>query len=172
MIITLKIIILFIQFSYLYHSLKNNAINSTIYKKKFNSTKCNHLYEYSKVEKFPTNENEGKKWYMCKYCRKKYYENMRFVPKMAEVWTCAEYNEFLTGLRGLVLKHDDILFNEKNFDEELESWIKDSDELFEKYYKGQAQMIADFWMPNKNWEGCNVDDPSARVLSNYGASGI
>jgi hypothetical protein len=79
MIITLKIIILVIQFSYLYHSLKNNAINSIIYKKKFNSTKCNHLYEYSKVEKFPTNENEGKKWYMCKYCRKKYYEN---IPKL------------------------------------------------------------------------------------------
>ena len=45
-------------------------------------------------------------------------------------------------------------------------------DLFEKYYPGQAHMIADFWMPNKNWEGCNVNDPSARVLSNYGASGI
>ena len=44
-------------------------------------------------------------------------------------------------------------------------------ELFETYYPGQAQMIADFWMPNKEWEGCKVDDPSARVLSNYGASG-
>ncbi len=44
-------------------------------------------------------------------------------------------------------------------------------ELFEEYYPGQAEMIADFWMPNKTWEGCNVDDPSARVLSNYGASG-
>lgn len=44
-------------------------------------------------------------------------------------------------------------------------------ELFEKYYPGQAQMIVDFWMPNKSWEGCDVDDPSARVLSNYGASG-
>ena len=44
-------------------------------------------------------------------------------------------------------------------------------ELFEKYYPGQAEMIADFWMPNKDWEGCNVDDPSARVLSNYGDSG-
>jgi len=44
-------------------------------------------------------------------------------------------------------------------------------ELFEKYYPGQAEMIADFWMPNKNWEGCNVNDPSARVLSNYGDSG-
>ena len=44
-------------------------------------------------------------------------------------------------------------------------------ELFEKYYPGQAQMIKDFWMPNKAWKGCDVTDPSARVLSNYGASG-
>jgi len=44
-------------------------------------------------------------------------------------------------------------------------------ELFEQYYPGQARMIADFWMPNKAWPGCDVDDPSARVLSNYGASG-
>ncbi len=45
-------------------------------------------------------------------------------------------------------------------------------ELFEKYYPGQAQMIVDFWMPNKTWAGCDVNDPSARVLSNYGDSGI
>ena len=44
-------------------------------------------------------------------------------------------------------------------------------EIFEKYYPGQAEMVCDFWMPNKEWEGCNVNDPSARVLSNYGASG-
>lgn len=45
-------------------------------------------------------------------------------------------------------------------------------EIFEKYYPGQAEMVADFWMPNKEWEGCDVNDPSASVLSNYGASGI
>ena len=44
-------------------------------------------------------------------------------------------------------------------------------EIFEKYYPGQARMISDFWMPNKTWPGCDVDDPSARVLSNYGGSG-
>lgn len=44
-------------------------------------------------------------------------------------------------------------------------------EIFEKYYPGQAEMIVDFWMPNKSWEGCNVNDPSARVLANYGDSG-
>ncbi len=45
-------------------------------------------------------------------------------------------------------------------------------EIFEKHYPGQGDMIPDFWMPNRSWEGCNVNDPSARVLSNYGASGI
>ena len=45
-------------------------------------------------------------------------------------------------------------------------------ELFESFYPGQAEMIVDFWMPNKSWEGCDVNDPSARVLSNYGASGM
>ena len=29
-------------------------------------------------------------------------------------------------------------------------------EIFERYYPGQAEMIADFWMPNKEWEGCNA----------------
>ena len=44
-------------------------------------------------------------------------------------------------------------------------------EIFEKYYPGQSAMVADFWMPNKEWPGCDVTDPSARVLSNYGGSG-
>ena len=45
-------------------------------------------------------------------------------------------------------------------------------EIFEQYYPNQGQMIPDFWMPNKEWPGCAVDDPSARVLSNYGQSGL
>lgn len=44
-------------------------------------------------------------------------------------------------------------------------------DIFEKYYPGQSDMVAGFWMPNKEWPGCNVNDPSARYLSNYGASG-
>ena len=43
-------------------------------------------------------------------------------------------------------------------------------EIFEKYYPNRAKMIKDFWMPNPNWENCNVNDPSARVLKNYGDS--
>lgn len=44
-------------------------------------------------------------------------------------------------------------------------------DIFEKHYPGQAAMVKDYWMPNKSWQGCDVQDPSARVLSNYGESG-
>ena len=36
-------------------------------------------------------------------------------------------------------------------------------EIFEKYYHDQSRTIVGFWMPNKAWPGCNVNDPSARV---------
>ena len=44
-------------------------------------------------------------------------------------------------------------------------------DIFESFFPQQGKWIKDFWMPNKNWEGCNVNDPSARYLSNYGDSG-
>lgn len=44
-------------------------------------------------------------------------------------------------------------------------------EIFEEFYQGYEHWISDYWMPNKNWEGCDVNDPSARVLKNYGESG-
>jgi asparagine synthase (glutamine-hydrolysing) len=44
-------------------------------------------------------------------------------------------------------------------------------EVFEKLFPGRAALIPDYWMPNKDWENCDVSDPSARVLPNYGASG-
>jgi asparagine synthase (glutamine-hydrolysing) len=45
-------------------------------------------------------------------------------------------------------------------------------DIFEKHFKGQSHLIKDFWMPNKEWSNCNVTDPSARVLPNYGKSGV
>jgi asparagine synthase (glutamine-hydrolysing) len=48
-------------------------------------------------------------------------------------------------------------------------WYRD---IFESLYPGRGLLIKDFWMPNKTWPGCQVNDPSARVLTNYGASGV
>lgn len=44
-------------------------------------------------------------------------------------------------------------------------------EIFESHFAHRSTMVKDFWMPNKSWKNCDVTDPSARVLPNYGASG-
>jgi asparagine synthase (glutamine-hydrolysing) len=44
-------------------------------------------------------------------------------------------------------------------------------EIFESHFPGRSNTVVDFWMPNKEWENCDVNDPSARVLPNYGKSG-
>ena len=45
-------------------------------------------------------------------------------------------------------------------------------DIFEEFFPGKAEWIKDFWMPNKEWDALkDVDDPSARVLKNYGDSG-
>ena len=45
-------------------------------------------------------------------------------------------------------------------------------EIFEEFFPGRAaSWLPQFWMPNREWEHCDVDDPSARALPNYGTSG-
>lgn len=44
-------------------------------------------------------------------------------------------------------------------------------DIFEKHFSGRSSLIKDFWMPNRDWANCDVKDPSARVLPNYGKSG-
>ena len=44
-------------------------------------------------------------------------------------------------------------------------------DIFESHFPGRSKTVADFWMPNKEWENCDVNDPSARALPNYGKSG-
>ncbi len=44
-------------------------------------------------------------------------------------------------------------------------------DIFESHFPGRSEAVVDFWMPNRQWENCDVSDPSARVLPNYGKSG-
>lgn len=72
-------------------------------------------------------------------------------------------------------KYSDLEFSEKvkKYDKH-KPFTKESllyREIFEKYYPNSSDLIIDYWMPNKSWEGCDVTDPSARVLKNYGDSG-
>ena len=83
-------------------------------------------------------------------------------------------------LRDTITAYAETVYSDEEFEEKRKQYdhatpfTKESlmyREIFEKYYPGQSGMVIDFWMPNRSWEGCDVQDPSARVLSNYGESG-
>ena len=44
-------------------------------------------------------------------------------------------------------------------------------EIFEKHFPNRGKLIPSLWLPNQKWKNCNVTDPSARALPNYGDSG-
>ena len=44
-------------------------------------------------------------------------------------------------------------------------------EIFDSFFLEFEHIIPSIWMPNKEWDNCNVNDPSARALPNYGKSG-
>ena len=82
MFYSIKILIIFICSSFIYHSfntLYSYSKTHNNFNYKINSKRCSHSYEYSKIEKFPTEREEGKKMYLCKFCRKVYYET---IPKL------------------------------------------------------------------------------------------
>lgn len=44
-------------------------------------------------------------------------------------------------------------------------------EIFNELFPNQDHVICGYWLPNTSWPNCNLSDPSARHLPNYGASG-
>ena len=44
-------------------------------------------------------------------------------------------------------------------------------EIYNELFPNQGHLIPSYWLPNQEWENCNVVDPSARALPNYGKSG-
>jgi asparagine synthase (glutamine-hydrolysing) len=44
--------------------------------------------------------------------------------------------------------------------------------IFESFYPRQAHLIPAYWMPNPAWVGEQIQDPSARYLTNYNLSGV
>lgn len=117
-----------------------------------------------------------------KYLLRKAFEEDKVIPEEILWREKAAFSDAV----GHSLKDDLVEIAEKTYSNEAyEAAIKKYDfatpftkesllyrDIFEKYYPNQAEMVIDFWMPNKNWEGCDVSDPSARVLSNYGESGV
>jgi asparagine synthase (glutamine-hydrolysing) len=118
---------------------------------------------------------------MGKYLLRKAFEPDKFIPHSILMREKAAFSDAVGhSLRDDLIEYaeskytDDEYVQLKNKYTHATPFTKESllyREIFEKYYPGQSEMVVDFWMPNKNWSGCDVNDPSARVLANYGDSG-
>ena len=117
-----------------------------------------------------------------KYLLRHAFEKDRLIPENILMREKAAFSDAVGhSLRNDIIDYANSLYTDAEFEEKRKKYThvtpftKESllyMEIFQKYYPGQDQLIPAYWMPNRNWEGCDVNDPSARVLSNYGASGV
>ena len=117
-----------------------------------------------------------------KYLLRHAFEKDELIPRSILMREKAAFSDAVGhSLRNDLIDYAESLYTDEAYEKErrkythAQPFTKESllyRQIFEKYYPGQSQMIPDFWMPNKSWVGCDVNDPSARVLSNYGASGV
>ncbi|MCR5343065.1 MAG: asparagine synthase B [Butyrivibrio sp.] len=118
---------------------------------------------------------------MGKYLLRKAFEPDEFIPHSILMREKAAFSDAVGhSLRDDLMEYAEAHYTHEEYAEKVKKYThatpftKESllyREIFEKYYTDQSDMVIDFWMPNKSWKGCDVNDPSARVLSNYGASG-
>jgi asparagine synthase (glutamine-hydrolysing) len=119
---------------------------------------------------------------MGKYLLRHAFEDDKVIPENILMREKAAFSDAVGhSLRDDLVEYAESLYTDEEFEGGCEKYTfakpftKESllyRDIFEKYYGDNAQMVVDFWMPNKEWEGCDVDDPSARVLANYGNSGV
>ena len=91
-----------------------------------------------------------------------------------------QYSSLVKQLVDDLKDYAESLYTDEEYEEKIKKYPKHTPftkesllyrEIFEEFYPDRSDLIVDYWMPNKDWDGCKVDDPSARVLSNYGDSG-
>ncbi len=126
-------------------------------------------------------EKKMNKYGIGKYLLRHAFEKDGYIPKEILMREKAAFSDAVGhSLRDDLIEYAESLYDDGRYEEGIKKYdhakpfSKESlmyRDIFEKYYPGQSEMVVDFWMPNREWEGCNVNDPSARVLSNYGKSG-
>ena len=115
-----------------------------------------------------------------KYLLRKAFEESEILPKSILYREKAAFSDAV-GHRAVDFlkemaeeKYSDKVFQEKILKYEIKPLSKEAlmyREIFDKFFPNQSHVIPNYWMPNKSWKNCDVNDPSARVLPNYGKSG-
>ena len=122
------------------------------------------------------------KYNMGKYLLRKAFDNEGYLPSEILWRDKAAFSDAVGhGLVDCLIELANEKYTDEEFATESKTYLVNTPpskealmyrQIFDEYYPNQDHVIDGYWLPNKEWPNCNLSDPSARHLPNYGASGI
>lgn len=121
------------------------------------------------------------KYNMGKYLLRKAFDHQDFLPQEILWRDKAAFSDAVGhGLVDCLIELAEEKYTDVEFAEKIKAYTVNPPltkeglmyrELFNEFFPNQDHVITSYWLPNQSWPNCNLIDPSARHLPNYGASG-
>lgn len=121
------------------------------------------------------------KYNMGKYLLRKAFDNQEFLPQEILWRDKAAFSDAVGhGMVDCLIELAEEKYSDEEFAKKVATYKNNPPhskeglmyrELFNEMFPNQEHVICGYWLPNQEWPNCNLTDPSARHLPNYGASG-
>lgn len=116
-----------------------------------------------------------------KYLLRQAFADQNFLPKEILWRDKAAFSDAVGhGLAETLIDMANAKYSDQEFEEKASQYTSNPPlskegllyrEIFAEMFPDQDHVIPGYWLPNRSWPNCNLTDPSARHLPNYGASG-
>lgn len=116
-----------------------------------------------------------------KYLLRKAFEGHNYLPDEILWREKAAFSDAVGhGMVDCLIELAETKYTDSEFQQKSQSYSKNPPltkealmyrEMFNEMFPNQEHVICGYWLPNQSWPNCNLSDPSARHLPNYGQSG-
>jgi asparagine synthase (glutamine-hydrolysing) len=121
------------------------------------------------------------KYKMGKYLLRKAFDNNEYLPDEILWRDKAAFSDAVGhGMVDCLIAAAEQMYSDEEFQQKIKTYRNNPPpskealmykEIFNNMFANQEHVIAAYWLPNQSWPNCQIKDPSARHLPNYGASG-
>lgn len=121
------------------------------------------------------------KYNMGKYLLRKAFEGYDYLPDEILWREKAAFSDAVGhGMVDYLQEIAEAKYTDADFNEKIKAYPQNTPpskealmyrEMFNEMFPGQEHVLNAYWLPNQTWPNCNLTDPSARHLPNYGGSG-
>ncbi|MCX8514531.1 MAG: asparagine synthase B [Burkholderiales bacterium] len=121
------------------------------------------------------------KYNMGKYLLRKAFDNNEYLPQEILWRDKAAFSDAVGhGMVDCLIAAADKMYSDDQYQQKIKAYPQNTPpskealmykEIFIQLFGNQEHVISSYWLPNQSWPNCQIRDPSARHLPNYGASG-